>query len=165
MCSFWVRLAPENHNQVNALIERSFAFPETVTVVDPRHPLFDQTFPVLHIKNQHQLVPSCLVQLAVGARRLIPIRVTNLAPVPPDVFPLSIDISSLQNLSATFARIQAQQEMEEGHARSNNRSSADSSLSAAGVGNADGDATTQRDADAGYDLSPTSPGVGTGDEQ
>jgi hypothetical protein len=88
------------------------AVPETVTVVDPRHPLYDQTFPLLHLTNKQNLVPCCLVRLAEGAERLIPINVTNLAMTDPNVFPSPLSISSLHNLSQTFARIWAQVERE-----------------------------------------------------
>jgi hypothetical protein len=56
-------------------------------VVDPRYPLYDQTFPLLHIKNKQHLVPRCLVRLDQGAERLVPISVTDLATVPPMSFP------------------------------------------------------------------------------
>jgi hypothetical protein len=81
---------------------------ETVTVVDPRHPLHDQSFPLLHLKNKQELIPSCLVRIAEGVERLIPVNVTNLAVAPPVVFPLPLDLSSLHNLTQVFLHIQAQ---------------------------------------------------------
>jgi hypothetical protein len=91
-----------------------------VTVVDPRHPLFDQTFPLLHIKNKQELVPCCVVHLAEGAERLIPIGVTDLATAPPVIFPIPIDISSLHNLTQAFMRIIAQIEKECGDGTTGN---------------------------------------------
>jgi hypothetical protein len=79
-----------------------------VTVVDPRHPLFNQTFPVLHIKNKQEMIPCCLVRLPEGVERLLPIQVTNLAAELPVVFPVPLDLSSLQALTRAFLRIQAQ---------------------------------------------------------
>jgi hypothetical protein len=87
--------------------------PATVTVVDPRHPLYDQTFPLIHIKNKQELVRSCLVLLRENVERLIPLAVTDLALSPPDVFPVPLDISSLQNLIETFSRMTSQLEQED----------------------------------------------------
>ena len=69
-----------------------------VTVVDPRHPLYDQTFPLLHIKNKQELVRSCLVLLTENVERLIPLAMTDLALSPPAVFPVP-----LAPTRATFA--------------------------------------------------------------
>ena len=91
----------------------SHAVPETVTVVDPRHPLYDQTFPLLHIKNKQALVRSCLVLLTESVERLIPLAVTDLALSPPAVYPVPLDISSLQTLIETFNRIAMQLEKED----------------------------------------------------
>ena len=74
-------------------------------IVDPRHPLFDQTYPLLHLKIKQEMVPCCLVQLSEGVERLIPISSTDLASSPPVVFPLQVDISSLHNLVKIFVRI------------------------------------------------------------
>jgi hypothetical protein len=79
-----------------------------VTIVDPRHPLYGQTFPLLHLKNKQQLVPSCLIRLAAGAERLVPLAVTDLALSPPTIYASPLDLSSLHNLIKTFARLQAQ---------------------------------------------------------
>ncbi len=98
----------ENPNQLNALKRRTFAVPDTVTVVDPRHPLFNQTFPVFHIKNKQEMVPCCQVRLPEGVERLLPIAVTDLADEPPVVFPVPLGLSSLQALAQAFLRIQAQ---------------------------------------------------------
>jgi hypothetical protein len=47
-----------------------------------------------------------------GVDRLVPVAVTNLATVPVIVYSLPLDVSSLQNLIQTFARIQEQVESE-----------------------------------------------------
>jgi hypothetical protein len=43
-----------------------------------------------------------------GANRLVPVSLTNLASAPLDVFPVPLDISSLQKLTQTYRRIAAQ---------------------------------------------------------
>jgi hypothetical protein len=71
----------------------------------------------LHIKSKQKLIPSCLVRLPEGVERLVPVEVTDLATSPLDVFPLPLDVSSLQNLAKTLGLIQAQAEMECGDDR------------------------------------------------
>ena len=108
-----VQLGSAKPNQVNTPKRTSNAVPETVTVIDPRHPLYDQTFPLLHIKNKQELVRSCLVLLTESVERLIPLAVTDMALLSPDVFPVPLDISSLQTLTETFHRIARQLERED----------------------------------------------------
>ena len=81
-----------NHNQRYAPLGNDITLPETVTVVDPRHPLYDQTFPLLQLTNAQNLIRCCVVQLAPSVDRLIPINATNLAPAPPLVFPSPVDL-------------------------------------------------------------------------
>ena len=76
-------------------------------MVDPRHPLYDQTFPLLYLTHARQMVRCAVVQLAPDVTRLIPIAATDHAAVPPVVFSAPVDLSSLQGLIATFQGIQA----------------------------------------------------------
>jgi hypothetical protein len=126
-----------------------------VTVVDPRHPLYEQTFSLLHIKNKQELIPSCLVQIAEGVERLIPVSVTDLSASPPVVFPLPVDLSSLHNLTQAFLRLETQigKECEDG-AAGNTQFDGDSLSAADGLGDLDGYATRDGAADDGLDLSP-----------
>jgi len=124
-----------------------------VTVVDPRHPLYEQTFPLLHLKNKQELIPSCLVQITEGVERLLPVSVTDLSASPPVVFPLPVDLSSLHNLTQAFLRLDAQigKECEDGTAGST-QFNGDSLSSADDLGNLDGNATRAGTADDGLDL-------------
>jgi len=83
-----------------------------VTVTDPCHPLYDRTFPLLYLTNQRELEPCCLVELAPGIERLVPIRQTSLSESTRIVFASPFDLSSVQNLIRVFARIAAQVERE-----------------------------------------------------
>jgi hypothetical protein len=83
-----------------------------VTVIDPRHPLYNRTFPLLHIKNKQEKNPRCLISLPEGVERWLPIEVTSLADIPPDIFLLPIDLHSLQTLVHIFLRLEAQLEQE-----------------------------------------------------
>ena len=127
--------------------------PATVTVVDPRHPLYDQTFPLIHIQNKQELVRSCLVLLTEDVERLIPLAVTDLGLAPPDVFPVPLDICSLQNLTETFSRIAGQLEREEEDEEgSRGPAAGDASLSPTGVDYIDRYGTERSAADGGPHL-------------
>lgn len=109
-----------------------------MTVVDPRHPLYGRTFPLLHVKNTRELIPSCLVQLAAGVERLIPLQATNLVAGAPDGFSMPLALSSLHKLTKTFARIQAQMERGRGDEETSSSPPGDDKGNAsAGLGNAD----------------------------
>jgi len=125
-----------------------------VTVIDPRHPLYDQNFPLLHIKNKQELVRSCLVQLTKDVERLIPVQVTDLAMSAPDIFPVPLDISSLHSLTQTFARIAAQLERECGDEGSRREQrEGEENVTEPGLGNTDGRGAGERSEDRGLDLS------------
>jgi len=83
-----------------------------VTVTDPRHPLFNQTFPLLRIKNKHEKAACCLIALSDGGERWLPIEVTNFGEVQPAVFPVLLDLPSLENLVKIYLRLQAQFDQE-----------------------------------------------------
>jgi hypothetical protein len=83
-----------------------------VTIIDPCHPLYNRTFPLLLITNHHGLEPCCQVQIAPGGERMIPVRQTSLSSSAPVAFSSPFDLSSLHNLIETFASILAQVEME-----------------------------------------------------
>jgi hypothetical protein len=134
-----------------------------VTIVDPRHPLFDQTFPLLHLKNKQEMVPCCLVQLAEGVERLVPISVTSLAASLDVVFPLPLDISSLHKLTQVFVRLQAQIEEKCGDGRAGNAQLARSGRSDAGyLGNANPNPAGNVYTDAGADMLPNRRSKDTG---
>lgn len=121
--------------------------------MDPRHPLYGQTFPLLHIKNKQEMVRSCLVQLAEDVERLIPIQVTDLAMAAPDTFPVPLDISSLHRLTETFARIVAQMKREcgdEGNKREQREG--EENVAEPGLDNVDDRAAGECPTDNGLDL-------------
>lgn len=155
-----------NPNRVNTPITRSFSAPETVTVIDPRHPLHNQTFALLHLKNKQELIPCCLVRLAAGATRLIPVNVTNLSQTPPDVFPLPVDVSSLHELTQVFVRIAAQLEVERRDEGTNKTSpGADRNDPAASMANADSNPAADGLANNRASMSPSRPAVVSGEEK
>ena len=66
-------------------------------------------------------MPSCLVRLATGVERLVPIEVTDLTAMSAAVFPVPLDLSSLHNLIKTFAHVQAQLKREGADERARNK--------------------------------------------
>jgi hypothetical protein len=88
----------------------TFGMQETVTITDPCHPLYDQTFPLLFTTKYHNYEPCCMIQISPEADRLIPIRQTNLSTPVFHVFPSPLDISSLHRFIETFTRIGVQVE-------------------------------------------------------
>ena len=150
-------------NRPYTSIARTLAASDTVTVVDPRHPLYGQSFPLLHLKNKQELIPSCLVLLAEGAERLIPVNVTNLAASSPVAFPLPMDLSSLHNLTKVFLRIQAQMGKECGDGSAGRGEFNGSSISDPdGLGNTDRSSTGNGAANDGLDLPPDYRTMGAG---
>ncbi len=79
--------------------------PETVTVVDPRHPLVGRTFRLIEIANKPYFGYACLVAFRGPVERHIPVCVTDLAAEPPVIFPLPLNLASVQQLVATYERI------------------------------------------------------------
>ena len=56
---------------------------EEIEATDPTHPLFGRRFPCLGVTSKQLLGRVCVVWLAPGVERLIPVAATSLAGVPP----------------------------------------------------------------------------------
>jgi hypothetical protein len=54
---------------------------EAVTVTDPAHPLYGLTLPCLGVTNKQRLGRACVVWLAPGIERLVPVAATSLSPI------------------------------------------------------------------------------------
>ncbi len=136
---------------------------KTVTVIDPRHPLFNRTFPLLHIKNIQEKNPCCLISLPEGVERWLPLQVTNLGGIPPDIFPIPIDLHSLKTLTHLFLRLEAQLE-QEGRDGSHNKTdpNGEGAQAPTGLGNtrssATGEGQTNDDPDLPGNAQSMAPG-------
>jgi hypothetical protein len=75
---------------------------ETVTVVDPRHPLFGRTLPCLGIANSSHRGRCCIVWIPPTVERHVPITATNLEYDPATLYPLPISVESLQQFLQEF---------------------------------------------------------------
>ena len=78
---------------------------EHITVTDPTHPLYALTLPCLGITTNPQLGPTCIVSLAPGVERLIPLRATSLAPTSPPPSPCRLSVAALHAVLAVLVRL------------------------------------------------------------
>jgi hypothetical protein len=119
-------------NQLTTPIDLIMSAPEeTVTIVDPRHPLFGRTLPCLGIANSSHRGRCCIVWIRPTVERHVPVAATNLEYDPTTLYPLPISVGSLRQFLQEFA----------------------CATRASEGGQADGDATTTC-------FSPTSPAGG-----
>jgi hypothetical protein len=154
-------------NQVNAPKRNRLTIADQITITDPHHPLHDQTFPLIHIQNTHRLVLCGVVQLAKDVERLVPLQATNLAERQPETFPLSLGLSSLEQLIRTYEWIQSSNGQEVEHAgeeppKNNLR---DRPVTPASMANADHFATGNRVSNSGTGVSIPGASRGAGGER
>jgi hypothetical protein len=69
-----------------------------VTVVDPRHPLFGRTFPLLNITNMPHAGRCCIVRYLGTLERAIPLQVTDRSPEPVEISPSPLIFASVRQL-------------------------------------------------------------------
>ena len=95
-------------DQQTTPLATAFTPEETITVVDPRHPLYGQTLRLIQFtKNAHH-GPSCVVWLENGTERLIPIAATDRSPQPPTIYPQPLNLAAAESLVRAYARIRTQ---------------------------------------------------------
>jgi hypothetical protein len=78
---------------------------DSVTITDPRHPLFQRTLPLLGLVNRRDLGPCCIVLVEGMSRQYIPVRVTDRSATPLSAWPLPLDVTSVRELVVTDQRI------------------------------------------------------------
>lgn len=76
---------------------------ETITVVDPCHPLFGRTLPCVGIANSCHRGRCCIVWIRPTVERHVPIAATNLAYDPTTLYPLPISVPALRQFLQEFA--------------------------------------------------------------
>jgi hypothetical protein len=86
-------------------LEQSNTSIETITVIDPRDPLFGQTFTLLFVESKSDRGKCCVVRMETGIERHIPIAVTNLSTGSIQNYPLALDLPSVRKLRAVYARL------------------------------------------------------------
>jgi hypothetical protein len=99
----WVPQAWETPDQLTTPIDLIMSPPEeTVTVVDPCHPLFGRTLPCLGIANSSYRGRCCIVWIRPTVERHVPVAATNLEYDPSTLYPLPIAVESLQQFLQEF---------------------------------------------------------------
>jgi hypothetical protein len=78
---------------------------ETVTVIDPRHPLCGQSFRLLGIAMKNQLGRCCVVLDHAGRERNLPIAVTDHSPDLLTISPLPLTITTITSLIHVYSHI------------------------------------------------------------
>jgi hypothetical protein len=94
---------------------------ETVTVIDPRHPLYGRTLPLIHITNKQHRGQCCIVWLYTGYDQGIPLAATDRAPEPPTIFPVPLCLTAMQQLVTRWQQLMAQSVEEMGDGEQGNR--------------------------------------------
>src|SRR5260221_9497134 len=93
----WASRGSANPDQFTTPIDLIMSAPqETVTVVDPCHPLFGRTLPCVGIANSSHRGRCCIVWIRPTVERHVPIAATNLEYDPTAQFPLPISVESLR---------------------------------------------------------------------
>src|SRR6266849_3275696 len=87
-----------NPNQVTTPIEHSVSPDQTITVVDPRHPLCGRTLPLVAMTYHAQLGRCCVVRLRPNVERFVPVQATNLAFDPTTISPTPLSLSAVAQL-------------------------------------------------------------------
>ena len=99
-----------NPNQITTPIGHRFSSDQTITVLDPRHPLCGQTLPLVAITHHTQLGRCCVVWLRPHVERLVPVQATNLAFDPTDISPSPLSLAAVEQLLRVFQDIQHAQQ-------------------------------------------------------
>jgi len=99
---------PKTPQQTTSIIKQPVHSQETITVVDPRHPLFGRTLRLIEIENKQYLGRCCVVLDRDPIERYIPLTATDLSPVPLKTYSLFLNLDSVRQLLATYERIMLQ---------------------------------------------------------
>jgi hypothetical protein len=106
---WWVQVSVDP-NQITTPVGPRFSSDQTITVLDPRHPLCGQTLPLVAITHHTQLGRCCVVWLRPHVERLVPVQATNLAFDPTDISPSPLSLVAVEQLLRVFQDIQHAQQ-------------------------------------------------------
>src|SRR5258708_28284035 len=110
------RRALENPDQLTTSIDLIVAPQETITVVDPRHPLFGRTLPCVGISNSCHRGRCCILWIRPTVERHVPVTATDLDYDPSTLYPLPISLESLQQLLQEFLLVADARNVDPTHA-------------------------------------------------
>src|SRR5262245_1581297 len=104
-CRWWLRESADP-NQVTTPIRHRFSVDQTITVLDPRHPLCGRTLPLVAIMHHSQLGRCCVVWLRPHVERFIPVQATNLEFDPHAISLSPLSLAAVEQLLGVFQDIQ-----------------------------------------------------------
>jgi hypothetical protein len=78
---------------------------ETITVIDPTHPLFGQTFRLIQTEDRADRGHCCLIELEWGPHIYVPLAVTDQSEQTLVTYRTRLSVKSIQQLVATFNRL------------------------------------------------------------
>lgn len=79
---------------------------DTVEVVDPTHPLYGKTLPLVGVTTKKDLGRAAIVWIRTGVERLVPLSATSLADTPaPPPSPCRLSVASVERLLAVVASL------------------------------------------------------------
>src|SRR5262249_20903632 len=102
----WSVAAPPDPNQVTTPIGTRFSVDQTITVLDPRHPLCGRTLPLVALTHHSQLGRCCVVWLRPHVERFIPVQATNLEFDPRAISLSPLSLAAVEQLLGVFQDIQ-----------------------------------------------------------
>lgn len=79
-----------------------------VRIVDPRHPLYGLTMPVLRVSQAPGVGPYYVVLFKNNIERRVPVVMTDRSPEPVVIPSLSLDLRSVRQLLTTYQHISLQ---------------------------------------------------------
>jgi hypothetical protein len=79
---------------------------QTITVIDPRHPLCGRTLTLITMTYHADLGHCCVVWLRPQVERLVPVGATNLAFNPNDISPTPLSVDAVEQLLRVVHDIQ-----------------------------------------------------------
>lgn len=77
-----------------------------VSIIDPRHPLYGRTFPLIEVVNCRRAQSTCVIDFENGLIRRVPLKVTDKYPASLEIPTVPISLESLVNMSNIFFRSQ-----------------------------------------------------------
>lgn len=93
-----VTIYPPNLNDMKNTSSKS----HVVRIIDPRHPLYDRTFPLVKMVSQRGAKRICVVITEHNITRHVPLEVTDKYEVGVTINQLPISVESLSALSRTY---------------------------------------------------------------
>lgn len=76
---------------------------DTIKIVDPTHPLYAKTLPLVGVTTKQVLGRVAIVWIHPGVERMVPLCATSLADAPPPPSPCRLSVASVERLLAVVA--------------------------------------------------------------